>query len=53
MSVSLKEVIESAGFDLNTAEDCEWLLGQRDEFVELCEEADKVLEDNAENWTIW
>lgn len=54
MGVSLKEAIESAGFDLNTVEDCEWLLSQRDEFVELCEEAEKTIEDNEqERGIVW
>lgn len=43
MSVSLLEVLESAGFDIkNNVNDANWLLGKMDEFNELYEEAEKL-----------
>lgn len=40
MSVSLLEVLENAGFDVeNNIEDARWLQAQRDEFEELTEKA--------------
>lgn len=48
MSVSLSEVLEDAGYDIkNNVEDAIWLLSQRDEFEELYEIADEVV-DRAE-----
>lgn len=48
MSVSLLEVIEHAGYDLNTYEDAMWLLSKQSEFAELVEQADDLLEAAAE-----
>lgn len=45
MSVSLLEVIENAGYDLNTVEDANWLLSKRNEFDELVEKAEELVED--------
>lgn len=43
MSVSILEVLESAGYDIkNNVDDARWLLGQRDEFDELCEQAEEL-----------
>ena len=45
MSVSLLEVLENAGYDIkNNIEDARWLVGQRDDFDALCEEADNFEE---------
>lgn len=44
MSVSIKEVLESAGYDFSTKEDCEWLLAQAPEFDEMLEEADDTID---------
>lgn len=44
MSVSLRDVIEAGGFDLSLLEDCEWLLSVEDEFDQLIEEAEEVIE---------
>lgn len=44
MSVSLKEVIESGGYDLTTLEDARWLLAQQSQFEELVEEAEETVE---------
>lgn len=44
MSVSLREVIEHAGYDLNTVEDAEWLLSKQSEFEELIEQAEDIKE---------
>lgn len=48
MSVSISEVIESAGYVLNNVEDCRWLLAQKDEFNEICEEAEKLIDEYEE-----
>lgn len=43
MSISLLEVLENAGFDIkNNIDDAKWLLGKRNEFEELCEEAEEL-----------
>lgn len=44
MSVSLKEVIEASDYDLTTKEDCEWLLAKKDEFEELCNQAEETID---------
>ena len=44
MSVSLLEVIEHGGYDLNTYEDALWLLSKQTEFAELIEKADELVE---------
>lgn len=48
MSVSLLEVIQAAGYDLETKEDAIWLLSKQTEFEELIEKAEELLEE-AEN----
>lgn len=46
MSVSLDEVLIAAGYDIrNNVDDAQWLLGQRDEFDELCEKANDVVDE--------
>lgn len=48
MSVSLLEVLESAGYDIkNNVEDARWLLGKEDEFNDLVEMAGELEDD----WT--
>jgi hypothetical protein len=43
MSVSLQEVLENAGYDVkNNLDDAKWLLGQKDEFEALCEDAEHL-----------
>lgn len=51
MSVSLLEVIEAGGYDLNTEEDAKWLLCQVNQFEELVVKAEDMLEaiEEAEN----
>lgn len=44
MSVSLQEVIEAAGYDLSTEEDAIWLLSKQNEFNELVEQAEELVE---------
>ena len=39
MSVSLEEALNGAGYSFDKIEDCEWLLGNVDEFDELIEKA--------------
>jgi hypothetical protein len=46
MSVSLLEVIEAGGYDLSTKEDAIWLLSKRNEFEELIEAAEELLEED-------
>jgi hypothetical protein len=46
MSVSLLEVIEAAGYDLTTKEDCLWLLSKQHEFEELIEQAEEITEED-------
>lgn len=46
MSVSLLEVLESAGFDVkNNIEDARWLLAQESDFDELIESANDLEDD--------
>lgn len=45
MSVTLLEVIEHSGYDLNTVEDANWLLSKRTEFEELIEKAETLIEE--------
>lgn len=45
MSVSLLEVIEAAGYDLSTKEDALWLVSKQDEFEEILEAAEAVIEE--------
>lgn len=51
MSVSLREVIEAAGYDLLTKEDALWLLSQQNNWDELVEEAEDRIEE-IENATL-
>lgn len=45
MSVSLLEVLEDEGFDIkNRIGDAKWLLGKKNEFEELCEEAEELVD---------
>lgn len=44
MSVSLLEVIEAGGYDLNTVKDANWLLSVKEEFEELAEKAEATIE---------
>ena len=48
MSVSLLEVIEAGGYDLTTLEDATWLLSKRNEFDELVEQAEKLIDESEE-----
>jgi len=45
MSVSLQEVIEAGGYDLTTYDDANWLLSVRNEFEELVNEAERVVDE--------
>lgn len=44
MSVSILEVIEAGGYDLATEDDAKWLLSQVNQFEELVEKAEDMLE---------
>lgn len=48
MSVSLLEVIEAGGYDISTVEDAKWLLAVRNEFDELVEQAEELVEESTE-----
>ena len=50
MSVSLREVIEAGGYNLDTAKGCRWLLSREEEFEDLKELAYYMIEqeENAE-----
>lgn len=48
MSVSILEVIEAGGYDLDTVEDAKWLLSQQSGFEELVEKAEELV-DNYES----
>ena len=48
MSVTLREVIESGGYDLSKLEDAQWLVSQEDNFNELLEEAEDLIEKHEE-----
>lgn len=45
MSVSLLEVIEAGGYDLTTKEDAEWLLSKQNEFEELVEQCQDLIDE--------
>lgn len=49
MSVSLLEVIEAGGYDLDTVEDATWLLSKRNEFEELIEKAEIIVEETEDD----
>ena len=44
MSVSLLEVIEAAGYDLTTEDDARWLLSKQNEFEELIDKAQDLVD---------
>ena len=48
MSVSLLEVIEAGGYNLSTVEDANWLLSTQNEFEELIEQAENLIEESEE-----
>lgn len=49
MSVTLREVLEFSGYKpLENQQDAKWLLSRRNEFTELLEGAESLLEDLAE-----
>lgn len=45
MSVSLLEVIEYGGYDIRNKDDAIWLLSKQQEFEELIEQAEGVVEN--------
>ena len=48
MSVSLLEVIEAGGYDISTVEDAQWLVSKQNEFEELIEQAENLIEESEE-----
>lgn len=50
MSVSLQEVLEQAGYNIHKdREDAIWLLSKQDEFEELVEICEEVIENTEED----
>lgn len=45
MSVSIEEVVSSAGYDVNNPDDANWILGQKTDWEELLEQAEKTVEE--------
>jgi len=45
MSATLRTVIESGGFDLNTLEDAYWLVSKQKEFEELIDTAQEMIDE--------
>ena len=45
MSVTLLEVIEAGGYDIKTKEDAIWLLATRNEYSELIEQAEELVNE--------
>ena len=49
MSVSIQEVLEQAGYNIKgDIHDALWLLSQQDEFADLCEQAEDLIEESGE-----
>lgn len=48
MSVSLREVIESAGYDITSIDDARWLVSKASEFEDLIVEAEDIIEEYLE-----
>ena len=46
--ISLQEVIESSGYNLDTLEDSIWLLSKQNEFAELVARAELVIDQEQE-----
>lgn len=46
MSVSLLEVVQQAGYDLETVQDAKWLLSKQSEFEHLIEDAQDLVDEN-------
>jgi hypothetical protein len=44
MSVSIQEVIEAGGYDLNTYEDAQWLLSNNIEWEQLIDNAQALVD---------
>lgn len=49
MSTSIEAVVEHGGFDISTYEDANWLLAQRNEWDEMIERAQTVVDDYIES----
>lgn len=43
MSVSILQVIDAGGYDLSTEEDARWLLGQCNQWEELVDAAEELI----------
>lgn len=48
MSMTIQQVIEAGGYDLSTAEDANWLLAQQNQWEELIEAAEELIEESEE-----
>ena len=49
MSVSLLEVIEAGGYDLSKKDDAIWLLSKQQEFEQLIEQAEVIVEESQDD----
>lgn len=47
--ITLREVIENAGYDIDTIEDARWLLSKQAEFNQLIENAEELVEEEDDN----
>lgn len=45
MSVSLRQALEGAGYDLTSVQDARWLVQKQQEFETLVEEAELTIEE--------
>lgn len=43
MSVSLREIVEAAGYDLSSKEDAQWLISTQEEYDDLLDEAEELI----------
>ena len=49
MSTSLSEVISAGGFDLTKVEDAKWLVAQVNQFEDMIEAAENLIEEAEED----
>ena len=47
--ITLREVIENAGYDIDTTEGAKWLLSKQAEFNQLIENAEELVEEEDDN----
>ena len=52
MSTSILEIINAGGYDLTTLEDARWLIANVNEFEELIEQAENLIEEDEDRENI-